>query len=68
MSGAGLVQSYGSPSGSSCRGGRRRRDHAATVPAVLRVHHRASDFVHRQSAGHWRFATETRVEVAVTSL
>ena len=28
-------------------------DHASQVPAVLRVHHRASDFVHRQSAGHF---------------
>ena len=48
---------YGGPHG-SCDGGAGRGgcgrlwDHAAQVPAVFRVHHRASDFVHRQSAGH----------------
>ena len=33
--------------------------HAARVPAVLRVRHRASDSVHRQSAGQVSSATET---------
>ena len=42
----------------SCDGGGRGGcgrlwNHAAQVPAVFRVHHRASDFVHRQSAGHF---------------
>ena len=43
---------YGGHHG-SCDDGARRGGCGRQVPAVLRIHHRASDFVHRQSAGHF---------------
>ena len=50
---------HGSCDGGVGRGGCWRFwDHAAQVLAVLRVHHRASDFVHRQSAGHFSRYTQ----------